>query len=172
MYPREDPIFDPWSTGEPDGPESAREPRGAKPAGVAGQLAPADASSHGSGADLPQAARLLRTIGVARLEAIGSRLAAARHVTSVHDLLDEPPRLLRFELTPWPGPLARSAKASPALLEIGLAPDSSELVTAWSWLSGWDGGPESSSSVSRERLTATWIEGVIVTFVGKVLAGG
>jgi hypothetical protein len=120
-------------------------------------------------ADVPAGpADLVRAVAAPRLEAISGRLAAARHETAVQDLLDEPPRLLRFELTPWAGPFARSGPERTAMLEIGLGTASDELVTAWYWLDR-DESPDEVVSVPTAALSASWIDRVVLDFVRKAL---
>ena len=153
----EDPIFDPWSADEPapQGPEAP------------GHLAdpsyePQQADQRAGPADL------VRAVAAPRLEAISRRLATARHETAVQDLLDEPPRLLRFELTPWAGPFARSGPERTAMLEIGLGTASDEMVTAWYWLDR-DESPDQVVSVPTAALSASWVDRVVLNFVRKVL---
>jgi hypothetical protein len=113
-------------------------------------------------------ADLVRAVAGPRLEAISRRLAAARHESAIQDLLDAPPRLLRFELTPWKGPFARSRPERTAMLEVGLGTASDELVSAWYWLDR-DESPDQVVSVPTAALSASWVDRVVLDFVRKVL---
>jgi hypothetical protein len=141
----EDPLFEPWSVQELTPPEAER-------------------PNQGQGA-----VELLRTAGTAGLQAVSQRLRLARHETSLEDLLDAPPHLLRFELKPWSGPWASSGSRAPAMLEIGLGP-SDEVVAAWYWLDRPSEAPDETATVATVGLTSSWIERIILDFVGKALA--
>lgn len=103
------------------------------------------------------------------MQAISRRLRIARHDTQLDDLLDEPPSLLRFHVRPWLGHFARSGSDRSAMLEIGLSSNAEERVTAWYWLDELGEAPDESLSLPVEKLTASWIERVILDFVAKVL---
>jgi hypothetical protein len=154
----QDHIFDPWSLDEPLAASEPPDPSIEAPP-----------TSGLAGLDGAGAAELLRRMAVGRLEAIGARLRVGRHVTSLEDLLDGPARLLRFVLTPWPGPLPLSGPNPSAMLEIGLGGDSDDLVTAWYWLDPASEAPDRVASVPSSKLTAGWLERIILDFVGRAL---
>jgi len=111
----------------------------------------------------------LRMVGTDRIEAIRRRLEAGHHEARFQDLLDEPPRLLRFELKPWPGPFHSGGPRRHAMLEIGAGAGSDGLVTAWYWMDGLDEAPHGTATVPSGELTAAWIEAVVLEFVRKAL---
>jgi hypothetical protein len=169
VSPLEDPIFEPWSSGESlaDSGESLADHEAPEPESVIEAAAAAEPSPERED-DLPHPLGLLRHAGVPRLEAISRKLRLARHGTALSDLLDGPTRLLRFELTPWINPLSARSPRS-AVLEIGLASESDPLVTAWYWLDASGGAPYKTSVVSSEKLDPAWVERTALDFVARVL---
>jgi hypothetical protein len=55
------------------------------------------------------------------------------------------------------------------MLEIGLGP-SDEVVAAWYWLDRPSEAPDETATVATVGLTSSWIERIILDFVGKALA--
>lgn len=155
----EDPIFEPWTTGDPAPPVADRTP----PVGPVGGGSGARPAAGHSTVDF------LRAVAVPYLEALCARLRLARHEASLQDLLGETERLVRFNLTPWTGPLSDSATEGAAMLEIGLAGDRDESVTAWYWLDRSVHAPDRVLTIESSKLTASRIEQIIFDFVGEVL---
>jgi len=192
----EDPIFDPWSPehAEEDASAEAAEavPPRAEPvpprlpaqrAVLFGPVAlPVEATSPAARppspvaalpeAALPGARASLRRLATARLDAIARRLRLARHRASLEDLLDEPTRLIRFELRPWRNPLLSVRSKRPAVLELGLSAESVDVITAWYWLDDVGEAPYKTTSVPAGELTAAWIDRAVLDFVAKALERG
>jgi hypothetical protein len=152
----EDPIFDPWSPGEP-----ART-AGVSPQPVSGLHEVRPESGHGT-------VDFLRRGAVPRLEALCARLQRAHHQATLEDLLDRPERLLRFEMTPWAGPLSESVVHGPALLEIGVGGGPDGPATVWYWLDRSGQAPARMVTAQGSKLTVAWIERIVFDFVGEVL---
>ena len=152
----EDPLFEPWSVdAEP------------KPAPVGG-------SALGEPAIGPRMGEVstvdfIRATAGALLDVVAARLRLSRHETSLHDMLDEPPHVLRFELKPWPGPLSDWTSDRAAVLEIGFIAGSADTVSAWCWLDHASEAPSEIATIPSSTLTASWLESVILDFVAKVL---
>lgn len=141
----EDPIFEPWSGKDPVLPRRER------PVGGRGT------------------ADFLRAVAVPYLEALCARLRLGRHHASLDDLLDEPERLLRFRLIPWLGPLSDPVAEETALLEIGLGGERDESAMVWHWIDRSGQAPDRTVTVPSSKLTASWVERVVLDFVGEVL---
>lgn len=177
------PIFDPWAVEISDECVQAVEGSGVEPAlesavqesdsesGSASSSASSSASAAESGDSGVEAVDRLRAVATSCFHAVSQRLRMAGHETALEDRLDEPARLLRFEVSPRRGPLGRAPPGS-AMLEIGLGPASGDVVTAWYWLDRTSEAPERTTSVALDGLGAAWVEQVILDFVGKALARG
>ena len=153
----EDPLFEPWFVDEEPTPTS-----------VGGS--PSDETAMESFSGEEGTVEFLRAQAVALLHAVGARLRLSHHETSVHDHLDQLPRLVRFELEPWAGPLSERAHGRVAMLEIGLSTESADTVTAWQWLDRVSEAPSEIAAVHSSKLTVSWLESIILDFVAKVLA--
>ena len=151
----EHPLFDPWAPPPDELEAPVQEP---DEPGVAPDESELEAVDR------------LRALATPRFHAVSQRLRLARHETALEDRLDEPSRLLRFEVSPWGGPFRAARRRASAMLEIGLAHGSDDVVTAWYWLDRTSEAPQRTTSVAGDRLSATWIEQVILDFVGKALA--
>jgi hypothetical protein len=110
----------------------------------------------------------LRSIAAPRLTDIAQRLALARHEAAVEDHLDAFPPVLRLTVRPWRGPLA-APDAVEGVLEImplGVEQDAVGLRYACE-------APErplaEEERIPTAKLTASWLEGRVLGFVGQVL---
>ena len=172
------PIFDPWAVEDSD--ESVESLQAVEGSGVEPALESVVQESDSessfesaaeSGDSRVEAVDRLRAVATSCFHAVSQRLRMAGHETALEDRLDEPSRLLRFEVSPRGGPLGRAPPGS-AMLEIGLGPGSGDVVTAWYWLDRTSEAPERTTSVALDGLGAAWVEHVILDFVGKALARG
>jgi hypothetical protein len=111
----------------------------------------------------------LRAVAVPYLTALCARLRLARHDASLEDLLDEAERLVRFALKPWVGPWSDAAADGAAILEIGISGERDQSVTVWYWLDRSGQAPDRLVTIQGSKLTASWVEHVILGFVGEVL---
>jgi len=103
-----------------------------------------------------------------RLSDIAQRLLMARHDAQVEDLLDGSPPVLRLALRPWQGPLAGPdpVEGTLEIEPIGMEQDAVVVRSACE-------DPErpwaEEERIPAAKLTAAWLEGRILAFVGKVL---
>jgi hypothetical protein len=107
-----------------------------------------------------------------RLVDFAQRLSMARHDAAVEDLLDgSPPRLL-LSLRPWRGPWTDELSPPQGTLELALEAGPEGQVAVRMWL---DANPEADEPtemvrLAPARLSAAWLEGLTLDFVGRLLA--
>jgi hypothetical protein len=180
MSAMEDPLFDPWAVGEPvDSSEPASEPvpaprpprwRSATPTqGVPVSRpvpAPVEAVRRTGYGDF------LRTLIGPRLEVLAQRLETARHRTTIDDRLDRSPPALRFRIRPWQGPFATTLGEEGAVLEVLMTDTSAAEIVGRLWLDPLSTTPSEQSCVDASRLTAEWIDRLLLEFVEKALRQG
>lgn len=116
-------------------------------------------------------AGFLRSEALPLLQAMGRRLEAAGHLSTLQDLLDLPHPALRFLLWPRPGPLAPGGERTRVTLELVLGEVEPGLLAARFWAGSrpGTGRVEHLGTVTTARLTPGWIEMQALVFVEKVL---
>ncbi len=173
-------VFDPW-THEPDpseAPTAAEPVTAASPAApvrrrrrrIRDRVSPPLADRHPA-RPMKNPAAFLRNEALTTIEAMGRRLEAAGHRSTLQDLLDLPTPALRFLLWPHPGPLADGADRTLVTLELALGEVEPDVLAARFWV-----GPrpaaeriEHLGTVTTAQLTPGWIEMQALAFVEKAL---
>jgi hypothetical protein len=105
---------------------------------------------------------------VPRLRTVITRLRIARHEAWLEDLLEVSPPLIRMTMRPWRAVLAPTPPPPLATLEIELEEQTEASVVARMWI-GPTVKPEAELRAPLPRVNASWLEGVSVDFVERVL---
>lgn len=110
----------------------------------------------------------LRSMAVPRLEEIVRRLQMARHQAAVEDFLEAEPPTLRFTLRPWRGPWTEELAPPSGRLVLSLEDEDSVSVRAW--LDPESEEPEHEAKVPPMRVSAAWLERLVLDFVERLLS--
>jgi hypothetical protein len=106
---------------------------------------------------------------VAELQSMGRRLGAARHYTTVQDLLELPTPTLRVLIWPKPGLLDRDSGRALATMELVLEGEPAVLTASY-W---WGSRPQDVIAMARvpcSGLTLEWTRGRVLDFIQSILA--
>ncbi len=189
----DDPIFDPWSIGEPEA-DPAPAPRAKRwrsassqegvpatrpvPAPVTQQRAESEqrpAPTNATPDPVPEtpvpssAGHDLRALVIPRIEDLIQRLEMARHRTTVDDRLDRSPASIRIKVDPWRAPFDEGPPVSGSVLEILAEDGASPVIVGRIWLDALSASPTEQSQIDLSKLTPAWIEGLLLDFVAKAL---
>jgi len=106
---------------------------------------------------------------VPEIQAMGQRLGAARHYTTVQDLLELPAPTLRVLIWPKPGLLDRDAERVLATMELVLEGEPAVLKASY-W---WGSRPQdviAMAQLSCSDLTLDWTRARVLDFIQNILA--
>jgi hypothetical protein len=107
-------------------------------------------------------------VAVAEIQSMGQRLGAARHYTTVQDLLELPAPTLRVLIWPKPGLLEREAGPALATMELVLEGEPAVLTASY-W---WGSRPQDVIAMARIpcwALSLEWTRAQALDFIQIVL---
>jgi len=107
-----------------------------------------------------------------RLEVLVQRLETARHYTTIDDRLEQPTPSLRFRIRPWQGPFSGTHADKGAVLEVLVIETPVAEIVARLWLDPLSTTPSEQSCVDASKLTAGWVDRLLLDFVEKALRQG
>jgi len=109
-----------------------------------------------------------RDLVLPRLRDVGQRLSIARHGVTLDDRLADDPPSVRLRIEPRRGPFEADRERPAAVLE--LAPEGVDGIAARLWMDPRSRRPTEERYTGAERLSAGWVDKVLLDFVGKALA--
>jgi hypothetical protein len=109
-------------------------------------------------------------MAVPRLEAMVVRLRMARHDAALEDRLDASPPTLLLSVRPWRGPWTQELAPPRGTLAIVLHGGPEEHIVVRFSLDSDAEEPAREMRVSPARISAVWLERVVVEFVERLLA--
>lgn len=103
------------------------------------------------------------------LAKIAQRLREARHEAWVEDRLAETPPVLRLSVRPWRGPWSEETSPQGGVLVLALEDAPEERVLVRAWLATEAEEPTGGTSIAPIRVSAAWLERLVVGFVAQLL---
>lgn len=178
----DDPIFDPWSSGDNTAEAPSRPVRWSPvpsspssrpdrpPNGSVERVDPGTVGTPRHTSPSGTRGALLEEFVLPSLESVRQRLDAAGHVTRLDPRLADEPPSARFRVSPRLGPLADDDRESPAVLEVvATGVGRGRAVTYRFWLKPLAMTPSHEVSVPAPELTVARTAQVLLDFVEMAL---
>ncbi|MBM4183335.1 MAG: hypothetical protein FJ207_03815 [Gemmatimonadetes bacterium] len=121
-------------------------------------------------ARLAGAPGFVRTMAMPRLHDLAQRLQLARHEAAAEDLLEDTPPSIRLIFKPWRGPWTEELSPPRSMLVLVLASEPEDRIIVRTWLDGEANEPADETSIPTTKVSAAWLESVVLEFVERVLA--
>lgn len=117
-----------------------------------------------------RAVAAFRALIVPRVNALNTRLAAARHRSMIDDRLDHDPPSLRLRIEPWSAPFDSREGTEATVLELVIPRGQSATVIGRVWLDPSSSAPSEERHLPAEQLSGGWIDGILYEFVETALS--